>query len=1128
MRNLKKILALVLALVMSMSLLATANAFNDDAEIDPTYDEAVTVLANLGVFQGYNNGETFVPKGSITRAEVAAILYRIATGDVDDTQVGIYADYNKFSDVKSTSWYAGYVNYCANAEYIKGYDDKTFGPNDPVTGYQALAMILRAVGYDANGEFTGNGWQVQVASYANQLGLTRNVSAGTLNTAATREVVAEVLFRTIAEAYVVKYTAALGYQPVYLATSSNKPGSLVLFDGVNFGATLGGQTFGLARTTGEITGVSREAGITRITDFDARTIATVSVTNTPADWTDIGYQAYVYTVPTAGAKTLDAVSDLVVTGESIAVNTDGKTVDALTSATSTVRVATLDTNYRVYYNGMLLDSQQGTATTTANGGYWFNRTTMYLCHNSDLVYAANGLKVDFVDNDDGGLAEAIVFTEYTAGRVAGITNESNAGSNAYLPNYYYLDAWSKVANADPTATTRASFKAEDVISADTLAVGDVITYVVYDNEAYVTKTPYTTGTFTQINYGVVAPTGTLSYLIGGTTYFLANNDAINSGYIQDYFGGYENLLQQTAVGKTLAVYTDPYGYVIYVTEVLPEANYLFVIRNEDTDVIPGTTQTSVVTPDGAVSTINVARVVDANGHSEWNFDRNTMPKHIYNNNANVLTYACDKDSTWTGNYTKGTSYLEDGAYLTTTSVVVDIRGVLRNTATAGTVYTGRDNVPSLNNVVMHYVADQNGFITLAYITDGITPDSKEFVVYHTQANSYGVDSNNNPIYTLSVIENGALTTITLTDKQYADIVDTGVGIYEFGRDGKLVEYTSFDEDLQSVVWNNNTIVIDGKSYSSTDAKFWVLDIDANKAEGAAYGYSMISGSDTKAYVVRGTTSATEIYIIKDVTDAGAGSAATYTKSETINGVKGTWTYVKQAGDVTEATWNPDTKYTVTLLNASGNAEWNQIVNAGDKITLPKSAAAGAQPEYVKVTVGTAVSYVAAGTQYTVTGNTILELDYYQYSINGEAKYYVKGAATHVAAETVTDELKLAAPNGNFYLWKYSDDTAPTTIKYAFGSSADTNAAEYVIPGKFANQDVETGFYKIDLKTNLGRRTAKVSVGVVYDSVGKAYNVGDTLTAAVYYAKAGAQVAVYDGSDFDGYHTVVNNDITIPA
>ena len=209
MRNLKKILALALALVMSLSLMATANAFTDDDSINDTYETAVTVLSGLKVFQGYDDG-SFLPQGAITRAEVAAIIYRIVTGDVADTQVGIYADYNKFDDVASTSWYAGYVNFCANAEYIKGYDARTFGPNDPVTGYQALAMILRALGYDKNGEFTGTNWTIQTAAVGEQRGITKNITAGTLNVPATREVVAEILFRAIL-VNKVNYTPAFGY-----------------------------------------------------------------------------------------------------------------------------------------------------------------------------------------------------------------------------------------------------------------------------------------------------------------------------------------------------------------------------------------------------------------------------------------------------------------------------------------------------------------------------------------------------------------------------------------------------------------------------------------------------------------------------------------------------------------------------------------------------------------------------------------------------------------------------------------------------------------------------------------------------------------------------------------------------
>ena len=88
---------------------------------------------------------------------------------------------------------------------------RTFGPNDPVTGYQALAMILRALGYDKNGEFTGTNWQVQTAAVGESRGITKNITAGTLGVPATREVVAEILFQAIL-VNTVNYTPAFGYR----------------------------------------------------------------------------------------------------------------------------------------------------------------------------------------------------------------------------------------------------------------------------------------------------------------------------------------------------------------------------------------------------------------------------------------------------------------------------------------------------------------------------------------------------------------------------------------------------------------------------------------------------------------------------------------------------------------------------------------------------------------------------------------------------------------------------------------------------------------------------------------------------------------------------------------------------
>ena len=208
----KKLLAMVLALVMTLSLAVSANAaFKDADKVSADYSEAVAVLNGMDVFKGYEDG-SFKPQGNITRAEVATIIYRIYTGDVaKNDKSGLYATYNKFSDMAGAGWAAGYIGYCANAELVKGYPDGTFKPSGNVTGYEVLAMILRAVGYDKNGEFSGADWSLNVAKYAEQLKILKNVDKNTnLGAPATRELVAEILFRAIQQP-TVTYTPAFGY-----------------------------------------------------------------------------------------------------------------------------------------------------------------------------------------------------------------------------------------------------------------------------------------------------------------------------------------------------------------------------------------------------------------------------------------------------------------------------------------------------------------------------------------------------------------------------------------------------------------------------------------------------------------------------------------------------------------------------------------------------------------------------------------------------------------------------------------------------------------------------------------------------------------------------------------------------
>ena len=198
MRNLKKILALVLAFVMSLSLMATAGAaqFPDVDDSNP-YKTAIDVLDELKVFQGFEDG-TFKPTDTLNRAQAAVLVYRIATGDVENKYLDnyTYMQQSKFNDLDGYNWAKGYINYCQNAGIVVGTSATTFNPGAPVTGYQLMVMLLRTLGYGKAGEFTDpKGWELETAKIAEREGMLKNVTGGDFGAPAPRQMVAEILFR---------------------------------------------------------------------------------------------------------------------------------------------------------------------------------------------------------------------------------------------------------------------------------------------------------------------------------------------------------------------------------------------------------------------------------------------------------------------------------------------------------------------------------------------------------------------------------------------------------------------------------------------------------------------------------------------------------------------------------------------------------------------------------------------------------------------------------------------------------------------------------------------------------------------------------------------------------------------
>ncbi|MBI4975363.1 S-layer homology domain-containing protein [Candidatus Peregrinibacteria bacterium] len=106
-----------------------------DITLTTPHADAITYLKNAGIISGYTDG-SFKPTNELNRAELLKILIG-AIGETPDP-----AKYkNCFPDVKE-DWYAKYVCFAKEKEWIKGYPDGSFKPANNINKAEALKMLL--------------------------------------------------------------------------------------------------------------------------------------------------------------------------------------------------------------------------------------------------------------------------------------------------------------------------------------------------------------------------------------------------------------------------------------------------------------------------------------------------------------------------------------------------------------------------------------------------------------------------------------------------------------------------------------------------------------------------------------------------------------------------------------------------------------------------------------------------------------------------------------------------------------------------------------------------------------------------------------------------------------------------
>lgn len=144
--------ALCLAATPAVAAQPVTSAFSD-VEASGWYVSEVQWAFDNDVMHGYDNSDRFGVGCNLTRAEFAAVLMNHAGGSAaSDRNVTGRPDLNR------VDWYTAACNWAVSKGYIKGYDDGTFGPNDPVTREMALVILARYAG-------AGSGSSSELSSY---------------------------------------------------------------------------------------------------------------------------------------------------------------------------------------------------------------------------------------------------------------------------------------------------------------------------------------------------------------------------------------------------------------------------------------------------------------------------------------------------------------------------------------------------------------------------------------------------------------------------------------------------------------------------------------------------------------------------------------------------------------------------------------------------------------------------------------------------------------------------------------------------------------------------------------------------------------------------------------------------
>ncbi len=916
----KKFLSLVLALVMTMSLVtisAGATEFKDLTDVDSIeHKEAVELFNKIGIITGYEDG-SFGPEKTITREQAAKIIAIMALGNDAAAQLG--AEKAPFPDVPATSQFAGYIGYCVSTGIIDGYNDGTFKPKGTLTGYQFAKMLLGVLGYGVNDEYVGSNWALNVARDGATIGLFKDatVTAGLIN----RDNATQIAFNAL-NSDLVAWSELLG-------AYTNKANPLAAVGEQTLLGTLASNIFELAPaykddSYGYNTRAWRQNG--RIITSYYRT-----------------------------GEVIDTITDMSTTGNNIYKNyaweVDNETGKAVA--------------LEVYYNGTPVTNTK-TGSEMFKGGDKLSKAANALGI-AALPALGNGSTVVLVDEDDDGSVDKIVMTYSYLAKVTKVTaatstsdrkvtlNVNTTNVTAATPeteefakDEYILITPAGTYTAATTNPVAAAKYTENFNEPLDMASAEIVTGAI--NAYYRNTATYAAGKMDSLkNDGSVT--------VDGTKY--SYDKSFNS---KDVLGADLSAGSYKLNKATYNFYLDANGYVIGV-EVKQDAisDYAYIIKVGE-DAFQESKVVKTLLSDGTIKTLtvssksNIADALDAKDDSDAG---RIFSYSINTNNEIVLddldTKYYDAAENVKINFTKGYSIISDDdssdviAYATDTTVFmyVDAKGNV-------TTFTGKATAPSIDTKTASVAYEiKNGvkyatFVVLYGVKAETTMTTN--YLYVEGKTGYAQDVNGDPVYLYKVVLNGKEVTIA------ADSSTVAAGyVYTYGYNESL--YTGSDAekgvytlekltdadrlDQYNVVYlapNNNVLVTSNAGNAVQYIISDTTEIVDLTAEVPSAGATILEGDSITVVFskVDSLKVAQTVYITKKAANAA------------ILGTKDTPDYITAAAITGAATYDVTVKSTTTGTQLIGDL----VVSTGASAKLYSEAACTSEITSTALTTGT--------------------------------------------------------------------------------------------------------------------------------------------------------------------------------